>query len=229
MLLLSRRKLSPAHSGQDSQGVELLLSNIKPKPHSRGSSLQSSKEGYWLGKQLIVIMESYIMGNEFAELNKVWEQMLGATSNETTFESDQDDLLHWLLIGGVSMDPKQFTERAIEDNQINLLLTEVAQGISGRVSIDEQQRFILGGADILIGIAAYALYRWLKDYFDHRRGMNETEILAQRTEIIAGMVRDGFKPEEAAAIVDKLLENIAKRGADDPTLQLANDIVHGKV
>ena len=127
------------------------------------------------------------------------------------------------------MDHKQFTDRAIKDHQINLLLKEVAQGISGQVSIDELDHFSVGGVDILISIAAYALYRWLKDYFDYHRNKNEGEILVERTELIARLVKDGFKLQDATMIVNTLLENIAKRSADDPALQLANGMINEKV
>ena len=126
------------------------------------------------------------------------------------------------------MDPKEFTEHAKTNHQINLLLTEVAQAISSQVSIDEPQHYSLGGTDIIIGIAAYALYRWLKDYFVHRRALNEQEILRQREPVIAALIHDGFEPDKASIVVNTLLENIAKRSANDPALQIANNIIRSK-
>jgi hypothetical protein len=40
------------------------------------------------------------------------------------------------------------------------------------------------GADLFVGLVAYALYRWAKDYFDHRRAQGEIDIAKQQTQLI---------------------------------------------
>src|SRR5207244_12561223 len=86
--------------------------------------------------------------------------------------------------------------------------------------VEEPQRFGLG-SEMLFGAIAYALYRWLKDFFDHQRSLREAELLLQQGEVIAALVREGFPPQQAQAVVVSLLKGIAKRSADDPALKTA--------
>lgn len=127
------------------------------------------------------------------------------------------------------MDATQFTQRAKQDPQLNAFLKEIAEDASKQISVEEPQRFLtVTGVDILIAIAAYALYRWLKDYFDHRRALKEVEILKQQEQIIAALIKDGFPPGDARVVTVALLKQIAKRNADDPVLKAAAGLI-GKV
>ena len=80
-------------------------------------------------------------------------------------------------------------------------------------------------SEILIGIAAYALYRFLKDYFDQKRALNEVEVLKKQEEVISALIDDGFPPEDAQAVTTAMLHNIAKRSADDPVLKKATGLL----
>ena len=119
------------------------------------------------------------------------------------------------------MDAAQFMQQSKEDPQLNSLLSEVAQEAGQQVEMEEPQSYTLGGMEILIAVAAYALFRFLKDYFDHRRGLNEVDIALQQEKIVAALIQDGFKPKEAAVVTGALLNRIAKRGQDDPAFQTA--------
>lgn len=73
------------------------------------------------------------------------------------------------------------------------------------------------GVEILISITTYALYRYLKDYFNQRRALNEVEILKKQEDVIAALIKDGFSPEEAQVVTTNMLHNIANRSSDDPS------------
>ena len=123
------------------------------------------------------------------------------------------------------MDAAQFTQYAREDPQLNVLLEEVAEDAQQTVSVEEPQSYVLTGVDILIAIAAYALYRWLKDYFDRSRGLHEVEIARQQEKLIAVLIEDGFKPQDAQAVAVALLDRIAKRGKDDIAFATAASLI----
>lgn len=124
------------------------------------------------------------------------------------------------------MDATQFAQRAKEDPQLNAFLKEIAEDVAKQVPAEEAQRYItVTGVDILIAVAAYALYRWLKDYFDHRRALKEAEILKQQEQVIAALIKDGFPPNDARAVTVALLKRIAQRSAEDPVLKAAAVLV----
>jgi hypothetical protein len=123
------------------------------------------------------------------------------------------------------MDASQFVELAGRDPEVAKFIKEVAANATGHVEAETPRSYTLTGADFLIGIAAYALYRWLKDHFDHRRSMNETEVVREQTQIIGELIKEGVEPEAAQAVTVALLDQIAKRGVDDPMLNKAAGIV----
>jgi hypothetical protein len=120
------------------------------------------------------------------------------------------------------MDAKQFTQEAKQESQLNTFLKEIAEDVANKAPRDETQRYVtVTGVDVLISVAAYAFYRWIKDYFDHRRALNEAEILKQQERIISALIKDGFPPREAKAVTATLLKRIAQRNADDIVLRTA--------
>jgi hypothetical protein len=123
------------------------------------------------------------------------------------------------------LDAIQFTQFGKEDPQLNSLLSEVAIEAGDQVEFDDTQRYAVTGVDILVAIAAYALYRFLKDFFDYRRGLNEVELLRKQEEVISALIEDGFPPEQAKAVTVALLKQISKRGADDPAIKAAASIL----
>ena len=119
------------------------------------------------------------------------------------------------------MDVAEFTQQAREDPQLNAFLTEVAEEAGEHISIEEPTSYTVTGVDLLIAVAAYALYRYLKDYFDKRRALNEVEVLKKQEEVIAALIEEGFYPKDAQAVTIALLENIAKRSSDNPAFKKA--------
>jgi hypothetical protein len=123
------------------------------------------------------------------------------------------------------MDATAFEQHARQDPQLEAFLREVAEDVAQQISIEEPQRFAVTGVDILLGLAAYALYRWAKDYFDHCRALHEIDVAKQQVQLIEGLIADGFPPKDAQATAAALLKGIAKRTGDDPALQTARALV----
>lgn len=90
---------------------------------------------------------------------------------------------------------------------------------------EKSERYVVGVDDVLIAVATYALFRWAKDYFDNKRAENETAIAERRVRITKGLVSDGFAPDQAEAVTEGLLAQIAKRTEDDSVLQKAVALV----
>lgn len=122
------------------------------------------------------------------------------------------------------MDAVQFQQRAREDAALRGFLEEVAAGAGEGAEDEEPRRYVTGG-EVLFGIAAYALFRWLKDGFDHRRALREAEVLRQQGEVLAALIRDGLPPKQAQAAVVALLKGIARRADDDPALKAARALL----
>jgi hypothetical protein len=127
------------------------------------------------------------------------------------------------------MDAMQFEQQAKADSQLRDFLTEVAEEVAEQVAVEAPERFVtVTGADMLFSVAAYALFRWAKDFFDNRRARNETAVAQQQQELIAALIVDGFPPKEAQAAAIALLNGIAKRTQDDPALKKAQALLGKK-
>jgi hypothetical protein len=120
---------------------------------------------------------------------------------------------------------EQFEQHARTDPQVTAFLREVAEDVAQQISVEEPQRFAVIGVDILLGLAAYALYRWTKDYFDHRRALHEIDIAKQQSQLIAGLIEAGFPAKDAQATAVALLKGIARRTEDDPAVKTARAFV----
>lgn len=118
------------------------------------------------------------------------------------------------------MDAMQFEQRAREEKQLCAFLQEVAEDAAKQLSVEDSQRFdvTITGVGILFGVAAYALYRLVKDYLD-------AKILKKQAEVIKMLIEAGFPPELARATVISLLDRTAKRIEDDPVFKKAIDLV----
>lgn len=119
------------------------------------------------------------------------------------------------------MEYTQFEQQMRADAPLSALVHDAAMEIRSEGIIEQSGQYVVGVDDIFIGLAAYALFRWAKDYFDYKRAQSETEIAERRARIVAGLVADGFEPEKAQAVTEGLLKQIAKRADDDPVLQKA--------
>jgi hypothetical protein len=123
------------------------------------------------------------------------------------------------------MDAIEFEQHAGTDPEIRAFLREVAEDVAQQVSVEEPQRFAVTGVDILLGLAAYALYRWAKDYFDHRRALHEIDVAKQQAQLIESLITAGFPAKDAQAAAVALLKGIAGRAVDDSALKTARALV----
>jgi hypothetical protein len=122
------------------------------------------------------------------------------------------------------MDALQFQQQAAQDPALNAFLKGVADEVSQDSDLKEPP-VMTTGVDLFFAIAAYAAFRFLKDYFDHRRGQREAQLLERQEEVIAALIADGFPPREARATVVALLKGIAKRTDDDPVFKAATALL----
>ena len=101
------------------------------------------------------------------------------------------------------MDAIQFSQRALQDENLRLFLQEVADEAARDISPKGRDRSITL-ASMLCGIAAYALYRWLKNYFDKERGWQQAELRQQMELEIEDLIQNGgFPPKEARATIQR--------------------------
>src|SRR5260370_20416607 len=122
------------------------------------------------------------------------------------------------------MDAIQFSQLAQQDQALSPFLQQVAAEAAREVSPKGRDRSVtLTG--MLCGIAAYALYRWLKNYFDHERGWQVAELRKQMEKEIGELVKKGFPPKEARATVIALSNTIAKSSPNDPAIKAALALV----
>jgi hypothetical protein len=123
------------------------------------------------------------------------------------------------------MDALEFQQQAATDPALLAFLHEVADEVSRESDLEGPASYPITGVDLLFAVAAYAAFRFLKDYFDQRRGKMEAQLLEHQEKVIAALVADGFPPKEARATVVALLKGIAKRTDDDPAFKAARAIL----
>ena len=108
------------------------------------------------------------------------------------------------------MDAMQFARRAKEDPQLRPFLQEVADDVDKQVSVEEPEQFTVTGVDFLFFVAAYALFRWLKDYFDRRKEMYVTEMVERQADVVVALTKEGIPPKVAQAVV--VVEHVRAEG-----------------
>src|SRR5579862_739432 len=117
------------------------------------------------------------------------------------------------------MDAEEFRKQASGDLALSAFLQEVAQEVSE--TMEKPEQYYIPGTETLVSVAAYGLFRLVKDFFDHRRAINEVEIAQLQGKLIAALIADGFPPTQAKATAIALLKGVAKRTQDDPALKKA--------
>lgn len=107
-------------------------------------------------------------------------------------------------------------------------LQEVLNDIpSAKVKEEHDRMLVVGGLDALFVIAAYALFRWAKDYLDNSRATRETDLAKYQQELISKLITEGFSRKEATATTQSLLDKISKRAAEsDPALQKVLSLIN---
>lgn len=70
-----------------------------------------------------------------------------------------------------------------------------------------------------VGLAAYALYRWLKNYFDRKRGIDDLDMAKKQLQLVADLEKEGVARASAEKTVASMLTEIRDRGLTDPAVQ----------
>ena len=126
------------------------------------------------------------------------------------------------------MDALEFQQQAPADPQLRAFLQEVAEAVWPQVRGETWPFFAVTGLDFLFLVAAYVIFRCIKEGLDGWRNRRETEEASRRAEIIEELVRDGIPPEAAQATVTALLQGLDQRSDDDPALQVAQSLVDSR-
>jgi hypothetical protein len=111
------------------------------------------------------------------------------------------------------MDADQFRQHAELDQVLADYLDEVAQ----EADADPARRSVALG--MLFGVAAYALYRLAKNYFDHQRGLDEAELRQLMLEQVEALIQSGWTRAKALDAVQKVSKDVASLRADSPALK----------
>lgn len=117
---------------------------------------------------------------------------------------------------------KDLKQLAIGNPDVEHLIKELEDGLQGeKVATEDSVEFSEGEIatyGIFFPFVAYFLFRWAKDWFDHKRAVNETSIAERRVALINSLVEGGWPVSVAEAVVSSCFNNIAQRTKDDPVL-----------
>jgi hypothetical protein len=111
------------------------------------------------------------------------------------------------------MNAEQFRQSAETDQGLADYLDEIAQSASPA----ETDRSM--GLDILFVTAGYALYLWVRNYLDHKRGLQEAELRRLMEAEIEKLVKKGHSREEALSAVLAVSKAVASTPPDDSVLK----------
>ncbi|QJW94805.1 hypothetical protein [Frigoriglobus tundricola] len=118
------------------------------------------------------------------------------------------------------MDRTQFTLQAKRNEVLAAYLDEVAQGATA-------SGHRAAGAGLLIGVAAYALYRLVRNYFDHQKGLQEAELRQLLLQEVDNLVQKGWDKDKALAAVLEVSKAVTALSPDDPVIQAGMTIIKG--
>lgn len=118
------------------------------------------------------------------------------------------------------MDATQFRQAAERNETLADYLDEVAQGAEP----DEARRSTVATA--LFGVAAYAVYRWAKNYFDHHRGLEEADLRQMMLAQVEELVRQGWGRDKALEAVLKISKDVASLRPENPIVKAALSLLN---
>jgi hypothetical protein len=111
--------------------------------------------------------------------------------------------------------PENFQERAAVEQGI----ADYLEGVTRRIDQDDGQRSLAVSA--LFGVAAYALYRLAKNYFDYQRGLDEADLRQVMLQEVEVLVQKGWGRDKALTAVQKVSKEIASLRPDSPAVTAA--------
>ena len=119
------------------------------------------------------------------------------------------------------MDAEQFRQSAEVNQTMADYIDEVAQAASS----DAASRSI--GLDVLVVLAAYATYLWIRNKVDHQRGLLEVELRRLMEDEVEEMRGKGLSQEEAISAVMAISKAVAIRPPDDSVLSAGLALLKG--
>src|SRR5689334_7814090 len=117
---------------------------------------------------------------------------------------------------------EEFERVAQADPELGEFLWEVAEEAARLAPVEAPDKYLtISGAEMLLPVVGYALFRLVKDYADHVKELRATKILREQEKILSELIADGFPPEQARAVLEALRKGIADNAAVDPAITKA--------
>jgi len=116
------------------------------------------------------------------------------------------------------MDITQFDAHLRGDPDTLALARELATEYQELGLADGQGQYTTG-VDLLVGMAAMALYTYAKDRLAHKRKMEDMAVVEWQTRLIGELTDKGLPPEKAATTVKGLYNVVSKHQGKDLPLQ----------
>jgi len=115
-------------------------------------------------------------------------------------------------------DISQFDARLRADTETLALARELAAEFETQGLADGEGQYTTG-VDLLLGMAAMALYTYAKDRLTHKRKMEDMAVVEWQTRLIADLTDKGLPPEKAVTTVKGLYNVVSKRPDKELPLQ----------
>jgi hypothetical protein len=119
------------------------------------------------------------------------------------------------------MNPEEFRKQAELNQELADYMDEVAQATDP----EQANRTIL--FDAIFAVTAYALFRMAKNYFDHKRGLDESDLRQKMLDQVDGLVQKGWGRDKALAAVQSISRDVATLRPDSPVLKATLDLMKG--
>ncbi len=118
------------------------------------------------------------------------------------------------------MDEISFVQAAQADPK----LSELADAISRQIDLGPTRKEP-ESYDVTIAFSTlvlYALYRWIKNYFDQQKGLNDLELVRKQLDLVRDeLVADGVSHDKAVKIVATMFGSVKSKAINDAIMQSA--------
>jgi hypothetical protein len=117
------------------------------------------------------------------------------------------------------MNLEEFCKQAELNQELADYIDEVAQATDP----EQANRTIM--FDAIFAVTAFALFRMAKNYFDYKRGLNESDLRQKLLDQVDGLVQKGWSRDKALATVQSVSRDVAKLRVDSPVLEACLEIL----
>jgi hypothetical protein len=118
------------------------------------------------------------------------------------------------------MNPTTFLDDLNSDPQTSALLQAIAKDIAEDETEDLPPSFSLELLTPFAAMGAYALYRFFKNRFDHKRGVDDLDLVREQVTLVKELEADGIARDKAEKSVAAMLKQVRDRGGKDSAVQM---------